>query len=185
MRQALEIDPTSPNFLADMGQMHYFAREYDEAESYCKRALEIQPDFVFALAYLREIYGKKGENDKALGPYLGLHRAALQSAAYSNTEVLDKQIAELRKIYTSSGYEGLLRHEISNTPPGTPDNGYKYSLFVTHAKLGDKEKALEWLEKSYESHNFMLPFANVDPMFDNLRAEPRFQAVFRRMGLSN
>ena len=185
MRQALAIDPKSHNFLADMGQMHYFAREYDQAELYCKKALEIQPEFVFALVYLQGIYLKKGEDDKVLDPYLGLHRAVYQSAAYSNTEALDKQIAELREIYLQSGYEGLLRREIRTTSHSTPNNGYKYSLFVTYAKLGEKEKALEWLEKSYDSHNFMLPFASVDPMFDNLRAEPRFQAVFRRMGLSN
>jgi len=184
MRQALAIDPMSYNFLADMGQMHYFAREYDQAELYCKKALEIQPEFVFALAYLQGIYLKKGEDDKVLDPYLRLHRAMYQSAAYSNVEIIDKQLAELREIYVHSGYQGLLRHEISNTSQTTPNNGYKYSLFVTHAKLGEKEKALEWLEKSYESHNFMLPFANADPMFDNLRTEPRFQAVLRKMNLA-
>jgi len=47
MRRALEIDPLSPNFLADMGQMHYFARNYPEAENYCSRALDISPDFHF------------------------------------------------------------------------------------------------------------------------------------------
>ena len=185
MRQALAIDPMSYNFLADMGQMHYFAREYDQAESYCKKALEVQPDFVFALAYLRDIYLKKGEDDKVLDLYLRLHRAMLQSEAYSNTkEAADKQIAELSEIYGQSGYKGLLRYEINHTSP-SPNNGYKYSLFVTYAKLGEKEKALEWLEKSYESHIWMLPFANADPMFDHLRSEARFQAVFRRMGLSH
>jgi DNA-binding winged helix-turn-helix (wHTH) protein/TolB-like protein/tetratricopeptide (TPR) repeat protein len=185
MRAALAIDPTSPNFLADLGQMHYFAREYDQAESYCKKALEIQPEFVFALAYLKEIYFKKGEYDKAFDAYLGIHRAMLQSAAYSNTrEIVDQQIAQLKEIYSESGYPGLLRNEVRQTPQSSPDNGYKYALFVTHAQLNEKEKALEWLEKSYESHNFMLPFAHPNPMFDNLRSEPRFGAVFRRMGLS-
>lgn len=49
--------------------------------------------------------------------------------------------------------------------------------------MGEKDKALESLESSYDNHDFMLPFANVDPLFDDLRPDVRFQAVLRRMGL--
>ncbi len=56
MRRALEINPMSYNFLADLGQLHYFAREYDKAEEYCRKALEIYPDFQFAHQYLFDIY---------------------------------------------------------------------------------------------------------------------------------
>ena len=186
MRRALEIDPMSHNFLADMGQMHYFAREYEEAESYCRKALEVHPDFVFAREYLKNIYVKKREEDKALEEFLGVHRAMLQSATYSKTEErASKQLAQLREIYRQSGYAGLLRHDLRSLTINTPDSGHKYGMFVRYAQLDEKQEALEWLEKSYESHNFMLPFANVDPLFDNLRSEPRFKAVFRRMGLSD
>ena len=51
--------------------------------------------------------------------------------------------------------------------------------------LGEKERALPWLEKSYENKDFLLPFVNVDPVFDDLRSEPRFQAVLSRMGLGS
>ena len=183
MRRAIEIDPLSPNFLADLGQMHYFAREYDEAETYCRKALEIYPGFVFAHEYLKNIYLKKGESDKALEELLGLHRSAVLSPTYSKSEgnVLEFE-AQTRAIYRQSGHHGMLRNAIKELHKLT--SGFSYGLFSSHALLGEKEKALEWLEKSFENHDFMLPFANIDPLFDTLRSEPRFQAVFRRMGLA-
>ena len=51
--------------------------------------------------------------------------------------------------------------------------------------VGEKGPALSWLEKSYEDKDFMLPFVNADPVFDDLRSEPRFQAVLSRMGLGS
>ena len=129
MQRALDIDPMSHNFLADMGQMHYFAGEYTEAQSYCKKALEIYPDFIWARDYLSRVYLRE------------MHKRA---AGFSHVAALH-----------------------------------------SHALLGEKEKALEYLEKSYENHEFLLPFVNVDPFFDDLRSDPRFQAVFRRMGLAN
>lgn len=70
MRRALEIDPLSPSFLADRGQIHYFARNYPEAENYCSRALDISPDFHFAHQYLACIYLKTGRQDEALEEYV-------------------------------------------------------------------------------------------------------------------
>jgi DNA-binding winged helix-turn-helix (wHTH) protein/TolB-like protein/Tfp pilus assembly protein PilF len=183
MRRALEIDPMSPNFLADMGQMHYFAREYEEAETYCRKALEVYPGFVFAHEYLKNIYLKKGERDKAFEESLGLQRSAVFSPTYSKSEdnILEGE-AQARAVYRQSGYDGLLRNAIKQLH--TQASGFSYGRFSSHAQLGEKDNALEWLEKSFENHDFMLPFANADPLFDALRPEPRFRAVFRRMGLA-
>ena len=60
-----------------------------------------------------------------------------------------------------------------------------YQLARLYVLLGEKERALLWLERSYENKDFMLPFVNVDPVFDDLRSEPRFQAVLSRMGLGS
>jgi hypothetical protein len=49
--------------------------------------------------------------------------------------------------------------------------------------LGENENALNAMEKALNGREFMLPFVNVDSVYDGLRSEPRFQAVIRRMGL--
>jgi tetratricopeptide (TPR) repeat protein len=178
MQRALEIDPTSHNFLADMGQMHYFAREYDEAESYCLKALEIYPDFLFAHCNLREIYLKKGEDDKAFDAELKVDEALRPSPGYSKvSEILAGAQAGARETYRRLGLNGILRKRVRNAFSD-------YSRLFDYAVLGERDRALEALERSYETHEFLLPFVNVDPLFDDLRSEPRFQAVFRRMGLA-
>ena len=55
---------------------------------------------------------------------------------------------------------------------------------VIYAGLGEKDKALEWLEKAYEDRSISgAPEINVDPIFDPLRSDPRFQDLLRRMNL--
>lgn len=185
MRRALEIDPTSHNFLADLGQMHYFAREYDEAETYCRKALEIYPDFGFARGYLIHIYLKKGEVDRAFEEEMSLNAVTyhLQPLPDSRNKVALHE-AEIREGYRRGGYEGLLRKNNELLLRRTTNWFSFFGLFKNYALLGEKEKALEALEKSFENRDFMLPFANIDPLYDNLRSEPRFQAVMRKMGLA-
>jgi len=54
---------------------------------------------------------------------------------------------------------------------------------VIYARLGDKDQAFNWLEKAYEEHDALLPFLNVNPMFQPLHSDSRFQDLLRRIGL--
>jgi len=176
MRRALEIDPMSANFLADLGQMYYFAREYDEAESYCHKALEIAPNFVFAHEYLFEIYLKTGRVAEAFEECRQHAKINTFDPAKDNAP----DDARLRAKYLQAGMRGFLLQRIEDHGMRCPGTCYVLSKF--YARLGDKEQALGGLEKAYEAKDFLMPFVNTDPVFDDLRAEPRFQAVLHRMG---
>ena len=52
-----------------------------------------------------------------------------------------------------------------------------------HALLGDKEKALDNLEKAFEMRAFLMAWVKADPVFDSLRSEPRYQAILQKMQL--
>jgi DNA-binding winged helix-turn-helix (wHTH) protein/TolB-like protein/Flp pilus assembly protein TadD len=181
MRRALEIDPMSANFLADLGQMHYFAHEYGEAEAYCRKALEIAPDFVFAHEYLDFIYLKTGRETNAFEEYRKRARSDAFNVAPPND--VEREDARVRAQYLQSGMSGFLRRRIEDL--GRRCTGGCYVLTKFYALMGDKEQALAGLEKSYEARDFLLPFVNTDPIFDDLRSEPRFQAVLSRMGLGS
>lgn len=56
-------------------------------------------------------------------------------------------------------------------------------IATNYALLGEKEEALHWLEKAVERRPFLMALVGADPIFDDLRSEPRFQAVLRRMNL--
>lgn len=57
------------------------------------------------------------------------------------------------------------------------------TLAINYSKLGEKEKALCWLERAYESHTRDLIYLNVMPEYDPIRNDPRFQAIVRKIGL--
>jgi len=52
-----------------------------------------------------------------------------------------------------------------------------------YAAAGEKEEALNWLDKAFEQHSSGMAALKVDPIFDNLRTEPRFTELVRRVGL--
>jgi DNA-binding winged helix-turn-helix (wHTH) protein/TolB-like protein/Tfp pilus assembly protein PilF len=183
MRRALEIDPTSPNFIADLGQMHYFARDYTEVERLCHKALETNPDFIWALQYLADTYFKTGERDKAFETEMQIMKAGYHPLTNSGDEIT-QVIANYWQIYRRSGYPGWWKHSLEGLQQRRLDHFSYFALVKNYVRLGEKEKALAALEKAYENHEFMLPFVNVDPSYDELRAEPQFQAVMRKMNLT-
>jgi hypothetical protein len=58
-----------------------------------------------------------------------------------------------------------------------------YMMAVVYAGLDDKSRALDWLNKGIEERSANMVFLKVDPFFENLRAEPRFGDLLRRMRL--
>ncbi|MDQ3181581.1 MAG: tetratricopeptide repeat protein, partial [Acidobacteriota bacterium] len=182
MRRALEINPLSHNFLTDLGQLHYFAREYDKAEEYCRKALEIYPDFGFAHEYLSDIYLMTGEYDKMVDKHLEFTKIITTYAGQTDKqkEAGLKSYDGLRAIYQQGGIRKYLEYLMTVKA----DNA---NIFYSNAQiytfLGDKEKALDNLETAYESKAFLLVFVKADPLFDSLRSEPRFQEVLRKMNL--
>jgi hypothetical protein len=62
-----------------------------------------------------------------------------------------------------------------------PGDGYPFA--PVYARLGDKDKAFEWLDKAYAAHSQELTFSLlVEPAFDSLHSDPRFEELLRRMG---
>ena len=59
-----------------------------------------------------------------------------------------------------------------------------YRVAAIHLGLGEKEQAFEWLERAYEEHDAWLVWLKVDPVLDDLHADPRFTDLVRRVGLA-
>ena len=182
MRRALEINPLSHNYLADLGQIHYFKGEYAEAELYCRKALEIYPDFTFARFYLYQIFLKTGDHERAVNEILSGERAALttSNASAVRQNEIDHSIEEQRNAFR----EGGIRKFVERRTPATQDANTCYLLAQNYAFLGEKEKALGCLERSYSARTFLVTYIKAEPAFDNLRSEPRYQAILRGMGLA-
>jgi len=173
MKQAVELDPLSPSINADLGQMYFFARDSEQAMAAYKRALELDPDNNFAMLYLFYLHAKAGREAEAADAYLKF------------TGKADPAGSEVRHSgYKEGGLTGLLREDINYFINVSRDKGSYNRVAEDYALLGDKEEALNWLQKSVETQNFFMAFINVNPLFDNLRAEPRFAELVQRVRLT-
>jgi DNA-binding winged helix-turn-helix (wHTH) protein/TolB-like protein/Flp pilus assembly protein TadD len=181
LRRALEINPLSHNFLADLGQLHYFDREYEEAKEYCRQALQIDPEFVFAHQYLYYTYLKTGEYDKAIEELITAERI---NGGYPNQSAETKHRLEMtfnkhREAYREGGINGYIENRLAEATQDV--NRYGNAMFYIY--LGEKEKALNNLERACQERAFLAAFVKADPIFDPLRGEPRYQAILEKMGL--
>ena len=96
----------------------------------------------------------------------------------------EQQSVNLRKAYVSSGWKGFLQKRVEFLLENRKRTYVQaFSLALNYALLGDKEKAVEWLERAVAEHDEWVTYLNVSPDFDVLHSDPRFQDLLRRIGL--
>jgi TolB-like protein/tRNA A-37 threonylcarbamoyl transferase component Bud32 len=171
VRRAQDLDPLSPLMLAIGGEVCFYARRYDEAIEQCQKALELDSNYALAHANLAWGYLGKGLHGEAIAEF---EKAA---RLYGSDRTLGLPLA-----YAAAGRRGEalkmldLAREQSKRGEISP-----WWLAQMYLGLGEKQKALEWLEKAYEEHDPRMAFLKVEPLLDALRSDPRFQNLLRRM----
>jgi TolB-like protein/Flp pilus assembly protein TadD len=172
-RRALELDPLSMIINADLSLIYLYARRYDEAEAQARKALEIDSRSFVAHYYLGMALQLRGRLKEAIPEFqkaVELNNDPYSIAMLAQAYARNRQTDEARK---------LLGH--LNEMAKTADVS-GYALATAHTALGEKEPAVEALERSYDGGNrsylFLLP---VDPMLDDLRGDPRFEALLQKI----
>jgi DNA-binding winged helix-turn-helix (wHTH) protein/TolB-like protein/Tfp pilus assembly protein PilF len=185
-RRALDINPLSYNVLADLGEYNYFEHQYEKAAEYCDRALTLYPDFSFAHSHLFDIDVQLGKYDEAIEHKLLAEKINLSFDTLTD-EMKGKRDEALRKElekYRSLGFQNFLADRSARTDPKNPRSFWEAGRIKTH--LGDKQAALDDLENCYRLRGtFVMPFVNVDPIFEPLKTEPRFRGLIKKMNLSD
>ena len=173
-KRALDIDPLSIPCNLGLGWSYYFSRNYDLAIEQYRRTLEIAPNVPMALYGLGLAYHHKhlpeqgaSEFQKAL-KFFGGEAAAVMlvgvtHALAGNREAAEKELAELRELSKQKYVPAV------------------YSAFI-YVVLDDLDNAFEWFQKACEERSSYLIFLNVQPSLSNLRADPRYQDLVKRVG---
>ena len=188
MNKALDINPVSHNFLADLGQIYYFERNYAVAEEYCNRALAIYPAFPFARGYLEQVYLQTGRYESAIEQMVA---AKISNEIPERPSVVSDLPSEYRPEYyrphyDEGGLKGLLDFYISEdekNPLAMSNPNAQYRHAILYALIGDKEHAMDSLARAVEGRAFMVAWIKADPVFDGLRSEERYQAILADMNL--
>jgi serine/threonine-protein kinase len=172
-RHAALLDPLNLRRGAQYGQFLYYAGKYDESIEQLKRMIELEPNFWLPHMFVARSYIEKGcycevDRELSIARQLGsvsLEVPALHGCAYARSGKLRKArevLAELNSVA-----------ERRYVPP--------YFPAMVHNALGDKEQALDCLERSYRVRDARATWLKVDPKWNNLRFEPRFVKVLRKM----
>jgi eukaryotic-like serine/threonine-protein kinase len=174
VKQAQAIDPLS--FIAHEigGEAYYFARDYDEAIRQYQSALEMDPNNPQAYSDLSDAYTEKQMCPESF------------EASVRTEEVLghSQNAAMLRKAYDSSGCPGMLKRQLEfDSDPANPDY-YPMAAGIIAAVLGQKDLAFKFIEKAYETKQG-IAWLKVEPQLDNIRSDPRYAEMLKRIGLAD
>ncbi len=174
IERARQLDPLSAEVNGDLGWYLYFARHYDDAIAQYKKALELEPTLGWLHAFLLDAYVEKGAFTEAKAEGVAVMRAGKADADLRKMEVLEGRDAV--RLYVGFAIDSMERR----TPPPAE------FLAARLAQAGRRDEALTWLEKGADLRSrWIVSLLLVEPRFDALRADPRFQAVLRRVGLAH
>jgi TolB-like protein/Tfp pilus assembly protein PilF len=172
-KRALDLDPLSLIINADFAWTYFCARRFDEAEAQARKTLEIDPQFFLAHYYLGEALQFKGRLANAISEYQ--KSFDLNGDPYS--------LGALGQAYAHNGQrdeaqKALARlNELAKSRYVAP-----YALAVVYLALGEKERAIDELQRAYQRGETNYLFViKVDPLLDDLRGQPRFEALVQKI----
>jgi TolB-like protein/Tfp pilus assembly protein PilF/predicted Ser/Thr protein kinase len=174
LKKALELDPLSLPINASVGQQLYFAREYQPAIQQLKKTLELDPNFVLAQRALEAAYAQSGMYGEAIAERQRL-------LTLSGNPDLAVAIGE---DYRKSGYAGVLQGSLEGLKEVSKERYVPpYNVAQIYARLEDKQQTLAWLEQAFNERDTQLTYMKVEPAFNEIRSDPRFQQLLQRLAM--
>jgi TolB-like protein/tRNA A-37 threonylcarbamoyl transferase component Bud32/Flp pilus assembly protein TadD len=171
--KARELDPLSLIISADVGYVLLVGRRYDQAIHELRKTIEMDVNFAVAHWNLGLAYEQKAMYAEAIAEFekaIALSRgSSVYMAALGHAYAASERRAEALKIVRQLK-ESAERRYIS-----------PLVIAVVYAGLGAKSEVFDWLEKAYEERASLPTAIGVDPRFDPLRDDPRFQSLLRRL----
>jgi TolB-like protein/DNA-binding winged helix-turn-helix (wHTH) protein len=167
--QAIALDPLRTDFHLGQGYTLYLAGRYDEAQVELKKALDLHSQAAFAHVSLGEIFIAKRKPEQALAE-------------------IEKEPSEWARLTGQAlVYHALGRDQDSNTALADLIGKYNadsaYQIAQAYAFRGQTDKSFEWLDRAYKQRDGGMTDVKIDPVFKNLRRDPRYVELLKRMRL--
>jgi len=170
IEKAQELDPLSAVICVGASEEYLFAGQYDKAIAAARRASELDPNM--GHGSLGAVYTQEGLYDEAKGEL------------EEEIRCLGGTSGELGYAYAASGKKEEAMKTLAELRAGLEkgqDN--EFAIGQVYIGLGEKEQAMDWLEKAYEKRIGDFGHLKCDPIYRSLRDEPRFVALLKKVGL--
>jgi tetratricopeptide (TPR) repeat protein len=175
LSRAFELDPLSLIIVQSMGDPCFYAGRYEEAIAQYQRTIEMNSHFAPAHFSLGRAFEQVGMLKEAVAEFQKAnelsgrmeaapamaHALAVMGAKGDAERILDRLLNQIRE---------------RNVP--------SLAIAMMHLGLGNTAEAIEWIQRGYEQRSCWLVYLNVDPIFDPIRRDPRFQSVLKRMNFA-
>jgi eukaryotic-like serine/threonine-protein kinase len=175
MKSSQELDPLSLIISVAIGWTFYHARRYDDAIEQLRRTVELDPHYPITYWILGLLFRKMGSYELAIAE--GEKGVKLSGGSYLMRAALAQTLATAGRRNEAIQVLDDLR-KLATQKYVAP-----YFFAGIHIGLGENDRAIECLEKSYEEHSHWLLYLHLDPSMDALRSNPRFQDLLQRIGL--
>lgn len=166
--------PLDLNMSMDMEGIYVSAGKYDQAVNQARMTLEIDPNFWASYQTLGLVYERKKQYAEAI--------AALEKARSldNNPSIL----GYLGYVFAAAGKKAEAQRVIDELKELSKQRHVPpYSIAIIYAGLNDKDQAFEWLERAYDQRSLFIALLKVDTVLDNLRSDPRYKELLKRMNL--
>ena len=173
-RKAQDIDPLSRLINTTIGWQLYVAGQNDQAIEQLHKVLDIDPKFAPARRLLEGVYAQMGKHKEAVA-----EREKMLSLAGG-----PELAASVEEDFSKSGYRGVLQSWVDGlTEVSKHGHVSSYSIGEAYMRMGEKEKAIKWLQQGYDEHDTELVSLGAEPVFSPIRSDARVQEILTRMKL--
>jgi len=176
LRSAEEIDPLSLIVKTDIAAHFYFTRQYDRSIEQSKKILEMDANFGWGYGFLWLAYKEKGSLKEAVEAHI------------KNDELFgesQENIKARREAFIRSGWQGYWLKWIEQN-----EGSAKWQVMqaldkaAVYTEVGDRERAIKFLQESFEKRERWFLYSKFAPQFDSLRSDLRFQDLLKRIGIN-
>jgi tetratricopeptide (TPR) repeat protein len=173
-QMARELDPVSLGLIRSIAEHFRYLRQYDKAIAENQKVLEMDPGFENALESLSFAYANNGMYEEST--------KVIEQLAITEGE--DSLAKTMKTAYARGGYKDALKGRLQFYRDRRRAGSFVafWDEALLQVQLGNKDLALEALEKAYDEREDVTDLA-VNPSWDSIRADPRFQDLVRRIGL--
>ena len=168
-RQAVELDPLSTTTQGNLARVLFYAGKLDQADAFARKAAELQPTGAANHRWQVLIAAQRGDGEMAL------REAQLESdEGYRRFELAIAQ----HMVGDRHAADAALADLIAKAR-----EGFAYQIAEVYAVRGEKDKALDWLQVSFDDRDAGMLSLLVDPLFAGLRDNTRYQGFLAKLGL--